>query len=551
MQALSHIVTLCFKELRVLMRDQQAAALLFVMPAVFILLLSLALKDVYNEKVGQSLAVVVEAEDQGDLASRIEDTLHEQEDLRLVPRPDGMPNNTLFRTGEARAVIRIPEGFSEDARAFLEQSAAREFGENRIEWETSPTLDASYRGLLEARLALVFMKLVQDELVENQRDLGEDMNELGSVLKMTLASLEDTVLQLQDAVGQLENMGRLMEGTPEQLQAMAAAAMVEKRAADEATSARAFLTAQGIWDGQGLIEGLQPEQTLPVVFEPLFPPAATGSTTPLAEGLEELRERAEKLALNSANPEAVANLAAPLALTPGTVGSPDAEPAVANDGEITPFLREASGDRDTFPTPLQQTVPGWSLFAMFFLVVPLSQGLHKERSEGTLRRMRSAAVSPVALVLGKFLPCVLIAMVQFAGMLMVGLFVVPGLSDLSLDLGDQPQVLIPITVACSLAAAAYALLVASWTRTPEQAAALGATSIIILAVLGGVMVPHFMMPALLQDAALASPMYWGHQAYLDVFLHGAGMEQVTTSLVVLCGFSFVCLALASLRVTRS
>jgi ABC-2 type transport system permease protein len=215
------------------------------------------------------------------------------------------------------------------------------------------------------------------------------------------------------------------------------------------------------------------------------------------------------------------------------------------------FLEETPGERATLPTPLQQTVPGWSLFAMFFIVVPLSHALHRERAEGTVRRILALAVPRSAIVAGKLVPYVLVGTVQFAGMLAVGLWVVPMLSDLSLELGLHPEVLLPITFACALAATSYALVVATLARTPEQAAAFGATSVVVLAVIGGVMVPHFVMPAFLQKIALASPLYWGHQAYLDAFLHGATLADLATPLAVLTAFALVCLAVATPRVGRA
>src|SRR4030095_13043446 len=45
------------------------------------------------------------------------------------------------------------------------------------------------------------------------------------------------------------------------------------------------------------------------------------------------------------------------------------------------FVMQASGSVGTLvvPTPLQQTVPGWSLFAMFFIAIPLSNSILRER----------------------------------------------------------------------------------------------------------------------------------------------------------------------------
>ncbi len=53
MSAFSAFLVLGAKELKVLARDPQALGLLFGMPALLVFLLSLALKDIYNEKIGQ------------------------------------------------------------------------------------------------------------------------------------------------------------------------------------------------------------------------------------------------------------------------------------------------------------------------------------------------------------------------------------------------------------------------------------------------------------------------------------------------------------------
>src|SRR5207249_9808052 len=97
------------------------------------------------------------------------------------------------------------------------------------------------------------------------------------------------------------------------------------------------------------------------------------------------------------------------------------------------------------PTPLQQTVPGWSLFAMFFIVVPLAGSFLRDRQEGTLRRLGTYPVSRAAIVLRTLLPYLRVNVLQFAAILAIGLFVVPALGDLSLQLGARPGHLVPVT----------------------------------------------------------------------------------------------------------
>lgn len=560
----SRSLTIACKELVVLARDRQAAALLFGMPAVFVLLLSLALEGVYGEKKGIQIALVLENEDHGELARRVEEKLRAS-DFRLVARPPGTTNAALFREGSARAVVRIPDGFSRAAEEYLRSAGAEPFGPSKIGWEASPALDAPYRWLIEARLATTCMSLFQEELARSQEELGHELEDMGKDMEDLSAQLEDmgkeleeagaqlsdmaakleetgallasTGAELESTVAMLENARALLGGTPAQMRELALVAAAEEAASAEAAAVRTQLAARG-----DLPEGvLLDEPALPKLsFEP--PPKREFTrpqrpTTDTAARAETVRLARDSRGRNTAERLRVD--------APSGTKNTD---RIENDPDL--FLAESAGQRRVLPTPLQQTVPGWTLFAMFFLVVPLAQGLHRERSDGTLRRLLALAVPRSSIVLGKLVPYVLVGVLQFAGMLAVGMFVVPLFSDLSLELGRDPLVLVPITLACALAAASYGLLVASLSRTPEQAAAFGATSVIILAVLGGVMVPHFVMPAVLQELALLSPLYWGHQAYLDAFLHGAGLAEVSRSLCVLVAFAFVCLTLAAGRVAR-
>jgi ABC-type Na+ efflux pump permease subunit len=541
MRTLHAIATLCLKELTILVRDRQAAALLFGMPAIFVLLLSLALEDIHANMVGKQLKAVLEVEDDGDFGRRIEQALRDRGNFDFIQRPEGLTDRELFRDAGVRALIRIPDKFTERAQAFLATGAnASEegLGAARIEWQASPTLDASYRWFLEAQLGIVCMGLVQEELVTAQENAGQDLERLGEEYRSTAEQLEQVAAQLQGAVGQLEDMQNLLQSSPDEFEALGLAAVAEDAAREEA---RAALEALGDIPQDGLMVAkidppLQPQPKNQVVFTPLI---ARGQPSAELAELDRLMEEKQAVPLWLQD----------LQKRQGT-GSPTAGIKVEETAGAKLFLRHAGGERNDLPTPLQQTVPGWSLFAMFFIVVPLSQGVHRERSEGTLKRMLTLGVPRIAIVLGKFLPYVFVGVIQFTGMMAVGLYLVPLIGDQTLEFGDKPAVLIPITLVCSFAATSYALMVASLTRTPEQAAAFGATSVVILSALGGVMVPHFVMPAILQKAALASPMYWGHQAYLDAFLHGAGVAEVSLALQVLTVFAVVCLAIASRRIAK-
>lgn len=516
MRFLAAIFTLTIKELRLLLRDKQAAALLFGMPTILILILSLALEDIYGDKVGTKLKVSLALHDEGDRAKAFRDMFYAAGGIELVARPAAMADSELFRTRAVHAVVRIPPGFSSAAEKFFEAKGQDDLGDDRIEWTTSPTLDASYRWFLQSRLAMACAKMVRDELAKGQEKLAAELEKVGS-------KLTETAVQLESAVTQLQRVAAGIEGDATQMREMALAATAELAAAQEAEALRKELGIQSTDDVPKTApqSGTVRTESKEILIEVPADARLASATTPKVEELQKLQKRGTRQVV---------------------AGSADDGPEL--------FLRQADSAEVIVPTPLQQTVPGWALFAMFFLVVPLAQGLHRERMDGSTRRILSLAVPRSAIVLGKLCPYVLVGLLQFGAMLAVGLWVVPLLGDVSLEMGAQPLVLVPIALACSLAATSYAMLVATWARTAEQAAAFGATSVVILSVLGGVMVPHFMMPQTLQDIAVASPIYWGHKACLDAFLHGASLAEVADSLTFLGGFALVCMVLSVRRVTH-
>lgn len=206
--------------------------------------------------------------------------------------------------------------------------------------------------------------------------------------------------------------------------------------------------------------------------------------------------------------------------------------------------------RSTSPVPLtsvQQSVPAWLVFAMFFVALPVSTLVIGERQQGTLDRLRSLGVAPATLVLGKLVPFYLVHMVQAAAMLAVGRFVVPWLGGDALSLAVSPLALFTVISATSVAALGLALLVAALARTAEQATIAAGGTNIILGALGGIMVPKQVMPAAMQSITQLSPMGWGLDAFVDVFARRASLVEIAPACGALVAFGLVALAIGARR----
>lgn len=178
------------------------------------------------------------------------------------------------------------------------------------------------------------------------------------------------------------------------------------------------------------------------------------------------------------------------------------------------------------PSSVQQNVPAWLIFGMFFVVMPMSALFIVERREGTLARLASQQV-PVAMVLaGKIGPFFVINLVQAVLMLAAGVTLVPWLGGEALALPARWDLLAAVSAATSLAAIGWGLLVAVLARTLEQATVIGGVGNILAAAIGGIMVPRFVMPPTMQNLAEISPMAWALDGFHAVILRGGAVADI-------------------------
>jgi len=164
----------------------------------------------------------------------------------------------------------------------------------------------------------------------------------------------------------------------------------------------------------------------------------------------------------------------------------------AQGGLRTRYLHEIESGRRM--TAVQQSVPAWLIFGMFFVVIPIAGVLIQERADGTLTRIATFGVAPGAVLGGKLLAFMALNWIQLACMLAVGRWLVPLLGGDALYLDLHAGWFLVMVVATSAAAVGLALLIAAWTSTFEHAAALGGGANVLLAALAGIMVPRPLMP---------------------------------------------------------
>jgi len=199
---------------------------------------------------------------------------------------------------------------------------------------------------------------------------------------------------------------------------------------------------------------------------------------------------------------------------------------------------------------VQHNVPAWTMFAMFFILYPLAGNFIKEREEGSMLRLRLISGSQWPVISGKFGFYFLICLVQFLLMIAVGIFIMPLLGLTKLVLGSNPLGILITACSVAMAATGYGVLIAVYFRTAQQALSFGSVSVVILSAIGGVWVPIYVMPEILQTVSRFSPMSWGLESFNDLFLRQASIRAILPNVLRLIGFALVALA-ASVVIHKS
>ncbi len=198
------------------------------------------------------------------------------------------------------------------------------------------------------------------------------------------------------------------------------------------------------------------------------------------------------------------------------------------------------------PNSTQQSVPTWIVFGMFFMIIPMSTIYINERKQNTLARLNSMNVSILSMTLSKIVPYLFIAQVQVWIMIAVGMFAVPLLNTPALEINGSVFALFVLSFSLSISAIGLSTLIAVSANSSEQATTIGGISNILLGSIGGVMVPKFIMPETMQELANISPMSWGLDGFLDIFLNGGGISMVINESLMLILFGCVALVASML-----
>ncbi len=193
----------------------------------------------------------------------------------------------------------------------------------------------------------------------------------------------------------------------------------------------------------------------------------------------------------------------------------------------------SAGRRKKIPQGFEQTVPG--TMVMFTMLILLTGGvipLVSERKLGLLRRLASTPIPRNAVVLGKWLGKMALAIVQLLFAAFLGTLV------FGMDWGPSIPALVALLVLWAAFNASLAMVLANWAATEAQATGIGLMVTMSLAALGGCWWPVEVTSGGMQLVAKFLPSGWTMEAMHRLVSFQTGVETVLPH--------FAALALAAL-----
>jgi ABC-2 type transport system permease protein len=184
-------------------------------------------------------------------------------------------------------------------------------------------------------------------------------------------------------------------------------------------------------------------------------------------------------------------------------GATAQQPGAGPGGEWQPLkitaravARERRGPENAFDVTFPQGIV-WGLIGC---VMTFGVSLVTERTHGTLVRLRMAPLTRTQILGGKALACFVSLMIVEVVLLTV-----------AFGFGVRPSSL-PLLALAGVSAAicfvGFMMLIASLGKTEQTASGAGWAILMPMSMLGGAMVPQFVMPPWMQTAGMISPIRW-------------------------------------------
>ena len=191
------------------------------------------------------------------------------------------------------------------------------------------------------------------------------------------------------------------------------------------------------------------------------------------------------------------------------------------------------------PNATQHNVPAWTIFAMFFIVMSLGGSVVREKVSGSFIRLKTMPTNYLVGLLSKQITYLCVTMFQAAVIFAIGVWLFPLMNLPALNIPADVPGLFLVTLLTGWCAVSYAICVGVFAKTQEQANGFGAVSIVILAAIGGLMVPSYVVAGPMKALVNFSPLHWCIEAYYGLFLEGGKFNDIVANIIPLIAITLL------------
>lgn len=193
----------------------------------------------------------------------------------------------------------------------------------------------------------------------------------------------------------------------------------------------------------------------------------------------------------------------------------------------------SKGTSHGIPNATQHNIPAWTIFAMFFIVISLGSSVVREKLSGSIIRLRTLPTHFALSLLSKEITYIIVTILQAIVIFSIGKWIFPKMGLPALNIPHDIAALFLVTLICGWCAASFAICIGVFANTQEQANGFGAVSIVLLAAIGGLLVPSFAMPPSFRFIMQLSPLHWCLEAYYGLFLEEGNLKDIFANIIPL------------------
>ncbi len=186
--------------------------------------------------------------------------------------------------------------------------------------------------------------------------------------------------------------------------------------------------------------------------------------------------------------------------------------------------------------------PQAMLWGVLACVAGFAISIARENTMGTMIRLKAAPVSRFQILAGKALACFMTVMGVIAFLVVLGVF-----------LGLQPASYVKLFVAAFCVAFCFVgimMTMAVMGKTEQSVNGIGWASNMVMAMIGGAMIPVMFMPSFMQSLSVISPVKWSILAIEGAIWRQLSYLELALPLSILIGIGLVGMLIGTSVLTR-